>query len=165
MVGPDQGTPRWLVIIPRDQRHLYESLRKGLKPDAPFHVILERRQGERRRSSGASAQGERRRAARRRQQPVGSFFVATIVRAEAMTQPSPLGAGPTIVNAACPACYAMLSFELPRFPQPPARLDAEVVHSGGVGGAQHYAEIQAFSVSGRPLLVGRIQTTRREGPS
>ncbi len=165
MLGRDQGKPRWLVIVPRDQRDLYESLRQGLKPDAPFHVILERRQGERRRSSGASPKGERRRANRRQQQPVGSFFVATIVRAEAMTRPSPLGAEPTIVNTACPACSAMLSFELPRFPQPPARLDAEVVHSGGVGGTQHYAEIQAFTVSGRPLLIGRVQTTRRDRPS
>ncbi len=158
MVGPDQGGPRWLVVIPREQRELYERLRRSLQPDAPFHVILERRQGERRRGGGQTPGAERRRAARRQQQSVGAFFVATIVRADGLPQTWPAGRDPTIVTAACPACYAMLTFELPRFPKPPARLDAELVHTAG----QHYAEIQAFTVSGRPLLVQRVQAFRRE---
>lgn len=165
MLGPDQGKPRWLVVIPRDQRELYESLRQGLKPDAPFRVILERRQGERRRSGAADPKAERRRSDRRQQRAVGSLFAATIVRAETTARASPVGGEAAIVHAACPACYAMLSFELPRFPQPPARLDAEVVHAGGGLGAVHYAEIQAFTVSGRPLLVGRVQATRRDARS
>ncbi|MGH7267834.1 MAG: virginiamycin B lyase family protein [Candidatus Rokuibacteriota bacterium] len=51
----------------------------------------------------------------------------------------------------------MLGFEMPRFPTPPARLEAEVVHERGPSATQHYAEIRAFTVSGRPLLVQRVQ--------
>jgi hypothetical protein len=48
--------------------------------------------------------------------------------------------------------------ELTRFPKAPARLDAELVRTSG----QHYAEIQPFTVSGRPLLVRRVQAVRRQ---
>jgi hypothetical protein len=161
MVGPDPGQPRWLVVIPHEQKELYERLRRSLKAGAPFHVILERRRQDRRRSAGQSPDADRRRADRRQQRPVGSFFTATIMRGDGIPPAGLAGGESTVVTAACPACYAMVTFELPRFPKPPARLDAELVHTSG----QHYAEIQAFTVSGRPLLVQRVQALRRESSS
>ncbi len=68
----------------------------------------------------------------------------------------------TVVATACPACWVALSFEMPRFPKPPARLEAEVIHVGGLKAAQHYAEIQAFTISGRPLVVQRVQAVRAD---
>jgi len=161
MVGPDPGHPRWLVVIPHEQKELYERLRQSLKAGAPFHVILERRRSDRRRSGGQSRDADRRRADRRQQRPVGSFFMATIMRGDGLPPTGLAGGESTVVTAACPACFAMVTFELPRFPKPPARLDAELVHTSG----QHYAEIQAFTVSGRPLLVQRVQAFRRDSSS
>jgi hypothetical protein len=161
MVGPDPGQPRWLVVIPHEQKELYERLRQSLKAGAPFHVILERRRGDRRRSGGRGPAADRRRSDRRQQHPVGALFTATIVRGDGLAPGGLAGGKSTVVTAACPACYAMVTFELPRFPKPPARLDAELVHTSG----QHYAEIQAFTVSGRPLLVQRVQAFRRQSSS
>jgi hypothetical protein len=55
-----------------------------------------------------------------------------------------------------------LEFEMPRFPQPPARLEIQTIHTGDrASGVQHYVEIQAFSATGRPLLLQRNQAFRR----
>jgi hypothetical protein len=155
---------RWVIVVPRAERELYDRLRERLGGDASFRVLLERRQGDRRRAASDGRSGDRRRSDRRQQRPVGLVYLAAVSCPDVIFDlPAPATAanrGPTLITAACPACAAMLSFELPRFPKPPARLDAEVLHVGGVGTPLHYAEIQAFTVSGRPLLIGRIQALR-----
>ncbi len=161
-----QNPARWLIVIPRDQRELFERLRQSLPANAPFNVILDRREGARRGPGDATPGPEQREGERRQPQPVGLVYVRAIAR-EAPVLPSraaPLRGEPSvIVTAACPSCLEALSFELPRFPRPPARLDAEVVHVSSGSAPQHFAEIQAFTVSGRPLLVGRVQAFRPRG--
>jgi hypothetical protein len=160
-----QDPARWLIVIPQDQRELFERLRQSLPADAPFNVILDRRQGERPGADPSAPQTEPRRAERRQPQPVGLVYVRAIARAApAVPSPAVLRGEPSIVvTAACPSCLQALSFELPRFPRPPARLDAEVVHVASGSAPQHFAEIQAYTVSGRPLLVGRVQVFRPQG--
>jgi hypothetical protein len=133
-------------------------------------VILDRRRGDRRRVDGNGVPGpERRREDRRRQKPAGGLYVGTVVPAGEPSPPAPRprAATPTgveheVVTAACATCWDVLSFELPRFPKPPARLDAEVIHERGPSSTQHYAEIQAFTISGRRLLVQRVQAVRQK---
>jgi hypothetical protein len=155
---------RWVIVVPRDQRELHDRLRERLRGDPWFQVLLERRQGDRRRAAGNGRSADRRRADRRQQRPIGLVYLTALSCPDVtLDLPAPASAArsaPTLVTAACPACSAMLHFELPRFPKPPARLDAEVVHVGGTGMPLHYAEIQAFTVSGRPLLIGRVQAFR-----
>jgi hypothetical protein len=55
-------------------------------------------------------------------------------------------------------CAESVELELPRFPHPPARVEMEVGHSSGSG--QHYAEIAAFTVSGRLILSQRVPARR-----
>ena len=62
MVGPDTGQPRWVVVIPHEQKELYERLRQSLKAGAPFHVILERRRDDRRRGGSRTPDADRRRS-------------------------------------------------------------------------------------------------------
>ncbi len=161
---PELSPVRWLIVVPRAQRELFERLRQSLKADASFQVTLERRERDRRQGAGGASGAERRRADRRQPRPVGQVYVGAAAREAALALPSlaaALRGAPPMVTTACPACLVTLSFELPRFPRPPARLDADVVHVDGIGAPQHYAEIQAFTVSGRPLLVGRVQAFRR----
>lgn len=160
---PELSPVRWLIVVPRDQRELFVRLRQSLKADAPFQVTLERRELERRQGGGGASGPERRRADRRQPRPVGQVYVGAAVGEPAPALPpaaAALRGAPTLVTTACPGCLETLSFELPRFPRPPARLDADIVHVDGVGAPQHYAEIQAFTVSGRPLLIGRVQAFR-----
>jgi hypothetical protein len=70
-----------------------------------------------------------------------------------------LEAGPA--GPMCPGCGATLDVELPRFPQPPARIEIEVTHLETSGREEHYADIAAFSVSGRRLLSQRVPARRR----
>jgi hypothetical protein len=164
---PNHTSRRWLIVVQPDQRELYERLRESLRPDAPFEVILERRKGERRGAGrGPSPGPERRQRERRQRTAIGLFYVAGSPQAENGARPilppaaAAIRPGPEVVTVACPSCLAMLNFELPRFPRPPARLEAEVVHVAGPGAVQHFAEIQAFTLTGRPLLVGRVQAVR-----
>lgn len=57
--------PRWLIVVRRERRDLYESLRQGFASDPLVDVILDRRQADRR-ATGASAETDRRRRQRRR---------------------------------------------------------------------------------------------------
>jgi hypothetical protein len=163
MSTPGPVAPRWVVVVPRDQTDLYESLRRSLIHDAPFRVVLDRREGERRRAAGAGGSAERRRTDRRQRAPVGALYVAGLAVSEPEAHAGVLAVASesAVVVTACPACWAALSFEMPRFPKPPARLEAEVIHVGGGKASQHYAEIQAFTISGRPLLVQRVQAVRQ----
>lgn len=61
----DQDLPRWLIVVRRDRRELYESLRRGFQEDGRVEVILDRRTGSRRTESRPGV-SERRRSSRRR---------------------------------------------------------------------------------------------------
>jgi hypothetical protein len=51
----------------------------------------------------------------------------------------------------------MVSIELPRFVEPPFRLDLVVVHEPiQPGRARHVVDVQSFSATGRVLLASRL---------
>lgn len=155
-------TTHWLIVLQPNQRALYEVLRKSLKEESPVTVIYDRRFRERRRGS-VSSRSDRRRTDRRQRRPNGWLYEAEIVRIVAAPPsreeaPGPRPASePPLTSRACPDCGTELEFEMPRFPQPPARLDIEPIHAG----LQHFVEIHAFTVTGRPLLSQRNQAWRR----
>jgi hypothetical protein len=156
------STTHWLIVLQPNQRALYEVLRRSLKEESPVTVIYDRRSRERRRGS-VSSRSDRRRTDRRQRRPSGWFYEAEIVRivAEPPAREEAPGSrpasAPTRASLVCADCGAELEFEMPRFPQPPARLDTEPIHTG----LQHFVEIHAFSVTGRPLLSQRNQAWRR----
>lgn len=57
--------PQWLIVVRRERRDLYESLRRGFASDPRVDVILDRRQAERR-ATEAGAETDRRRRQRRK---------------------------------------------------------------------------------------------------
>jgi hypothetical protein len=156
--------PRLLIVIQQHQRDIYELLRQHLKEDAPVTLIYERRVGERRRGGGAQ-RTDRRRTDRRQRRPDAWLYDAVILGVDQRdARPPESPAAPrdsTVTVAACPECAAAIEFEMPRFPQPPARLESEVIHSQqSPSAALHYVEIHAFTASGRPLLSHRVQAKR-----
>jgi hypothetical protein len=145
----------WVVIVQRERRDVYEELRQLLQGTA-LRVVLDRRQGERRRAEGDPAR-PRLGPERRRGQPVGWVYPAS-----ALAVSEPVADTPTAMTDTCSLCGATLEWELPRFPQPPARLETKVRHLGqAVGDAAHAVEVEAFTATGRPILSHRAPTRRR----
>lgn len=150
-----EGKTHWLIVLQGNQRALYDALRASLKPDSPVTVMYDRRLRERRRGSD-SPRGDRRRADRRQRRPSGWLYEGEVVRIVESPAPGP-AASAVPAGRACAECGVELEFEMPRFPQPPARLEVETIHAGG----QHFVEIHAFTATGRPLLSQRNQAWRR----
>ena len=155
--------PRWFLVVKADQRELLEVLQKRLEGSG-VEVLLDRRTRERRRGSLGPAM-DRRSTERRRQRPLAVLSVAPMPEAARPTpshEPGRRGAAAPrngAVTHRCPKCAEQVELELPRFPHPPARVEMEVGHASGNG--QHYAEIAAFTVSGRLILSQRVPARRQ----
>ena len=117
-------------------------------------VVVDRRRGERRHGTTEGA-GEQRLAGRRSadQDPAQTPPFRLAQRGdgfEAYEATAP-------VAGRCTACGAMVSVEMPRFSEPPARLDLTMVHEAiPPGRARHIVELQSFSPTGRVLLTSRM---------
>ena len=61
------------------------------------------------------------------------------------------------VTAACAACGVEVSFEIPRFSDPPVRLMFTVLHEPiAPKHASHVVDFQTFSSTGRELVASRL---------
>ena len=150
--------PQWLIVVSQERRHIHARLRHSFAA-GPVEVILDRRQRERRRAS-VRVYTDRRGADRRglptlRDRPLDNGY-RLIQQADGYQVYQAEGRVP----ARCPVCANALRFEMPRFVEPPARLDIEVIHSDRASSAQHFVEIQAFRASGRSLLACRVMAKR-----
>jgi hypothetical protein len=150
------GQPEWVVVVHRDQQDVYERLRERVDATA-IVPVLDRRQRERRLALDPSR--PQRGPDRRRGRPVAWIYSAGAGFPIEVGEPE---ASPSRVTDTCALCGLVLEWELPRFPQPPARLDTKVLHLGqALDDTGHAVEIEAFTASGRPLLVHRAQARRR----
>lgn len=62
----------------------------------------------------------------------------------------------------CPQCGAMVSVEMPRFTEPPARLELTVLHEAvPPDRARHVVEVQSFTATGRVLMASRLFVRHR----
>ncbi|MGH7341267.1 MAG: hypothetical protein ACREKH_12330, partial [Candidatus Rokuibacteriota bacterium] len=74
----DRPFARWVIVVPRAERELYDRLRERLRGDPWFQVLLERRQGDRRRAASDGRSGDRRRTDRRQQRPAGLVYPTAV---------------------------------------------------------------------------------------
>jgi hypothetical protein len=147
---------RWVIVVPPAQQALYEVLRRSLKDDGPVSVVYDRRT---RRRGRLSSGRERQRAPRRRRGPDGRVHECEVLKiVERAPVPEVVPSAPPPPQA-CPECGLEVEFDMPPFPQPPARIVIETVHAG----AQHHVEIHAFTATGRPLLSQRNPARPRGG--
>jgi hypothetical protein len=153
--------PRWIIVVRRDRAELRDQLRRSFARAAWVEVVLDRRTGDRRRESGAAATEAR---AVERRGRAGDRGQRAAYRLGHRGDGFEVYEATALVPATCSDCGGALSFEMPRFAEPPARLDLRVVHESSHGrSGRHVVELQSFSATGRPLLASRI--TARPAPA
>jgi hypothetical protein len=161
--GVTPERPRWVIITRVDRPGVYPALQRSFIGSTWVEVVVDRRRGERRR--GTVPPGEDRRLAGRRsadQHPAQMPLFRLAHRGDGFETYEATGPAPE----RCPQCGAMVSVELPRFAEPPFRLDLAVVHEPiSPDRARHVVEFQSFSATGRVLLASRLFVRTRTEPT
>jgi len=117
---------------------------------------VDRRRGERRQEDGATPKVERRTAGRRKAAPDLDALTEPAFRLASRTDGCEVYESTAPEAGRCPDCGAMVSVELPRFSEPPVRLELVVRHETAPGAVRHVVELQSFSPTGRVLLATRL---------
>lgn len=161
--GVSPRRPRWVIVAHVDQPEVFEMLRRSFGGSPWVEVVVDRRRGERRQRRGRAAEVERRSVGRRASDGHPAQHPAF-----RLTQ---YGEGAEIYEATgpesgrCFQCGALLSVEMPRFTEPPGRLDLTVVHETiPPNRARHAVDVQSFSATGRVLLASRLLARTRTEP-
>lgn len=150
----DTTRPRWIIIVEPSRPEILGGLRRTFQRVPWVEVLLDRRRGERRHAD-ESSQSDRRLGDRRRREDdrtrVPDYRLAHRGEGHDVFELN------SLAGARCPACEAMVRFEMPRFAEPPARLELTVAHETiQPKHARHVVELQSFTSTGRPLLASRV---------
>jgi hypothetical protein len=157
--GITPARSRWVIVVPMDRREAYDTLRRNFARSPWVDVVVDRRRGERRQEGGGTPPVERRRARGR-----GTLGRQGDPTAEAAFRLAHQVDGCEVYeftgpeSGRCPECGAAVSVELPRFVEPPVRLELLIRHELGPAKNQprHVVELQSFSPTGRVLLATRL---------
>jgi len=154
--------PQWIIVVQADRAALYADLRASFRGMPWVAVLLERRQGERR-GRTVRSRVERRLADRRSVQDdptrTPSHRISDHAEGFAVYQATGLA------GAHCEECSATVRFEMPRFAEPPGRLEVDVSHDVLLRKqARHFVELRASTPSGRVLLASRLLGRTVVGP-
>jgi hypothetical protein len=145
---------RWVVVVKVNRPEAFASLRRHFAGTPWVEVVIDRRRGERRQASGKSPT-ERRRGGRRiaDNDPARFPSFRRAHRGEDFDVYEAIAPLP----GQCPECGAALTVELPRFAEPPVRLELAVVHEAvPPDKVRHAVELQSLSPTGRVLLATRL---------
>lgn len=146
--GITPARSRWVIVVPIGRVDAYAALRRRFVRSPWVDVVMDRRQQQ------EAAPVERRTVQRRRAANLvsepGSFRLAHQVEGCDVYESTAPESG------RCPDCGVLVSVELPRFAEPPDRLELVVRHEMAPGGARHVGELQSLSPTGRVLLATRL---------
>jgi hypothetical protein len=143
-----------VIVAQVDRADVYPALRQNFAGSAWVEVVLDRR-GLARRQGTVQPAEDRRLAGRRSadQDPAQTPAFRLAHRGDGFEAYEATGPVPE----RCAACGAMVSVELPRFAEPPLRLDLTVVHETiALDRARHLVELESFSATGQLLLASRL---------
>jgi hypothetical protein len=150
------GPPRWTMIVRPDATALYDKLRQQFA-DAPWVALfMDRRRAEPRQAAtppaGEQPAPERRFTARRS----GSAGARALGSHRLAHEPPGLAVYELVdLTAAtdCLTCRSQVWFEMPRFGEPPTRLQIHVEHDKDLaGGPRHLVTLDAYAATGRQLV-------------
>lgn len=155
--GISPARSRWVIVVPIGRADTYAILRRRFARSPWVDVVMDRRhRGERRQPQENVPPVERCTAQRRKaaredlvSEP-GAFRLAYQVDGCDVYESTAPEAG------RCPDCGILVSLELPRFAEPPVRLEVVVRHEEMPSGTRHVGELQSLSPTGRILLATRL---------
>lgn len=161
--GDRGATPersRWVIVVRVDRPEVHTAFRRSFAGSRWVDVVVDRRHGERRQGRGSLPGVERRgggrRSADRHPTQVPDFRLAHRGDGFEVYEAT----GPE--SGRCSQCGTMVSVEMPRFTEPPVRLELTVVHETvPPDRARHVVEVQSFSATGRVLLATRLFARNR----
>jgi hypothetical protein len=153
--GLSPARARWVMVVPVGRPDTYTTLRRRFARSPWVDVVMDRRRGEHRQDAAPTPAVERRVATRR----------ATVARASVAEPAFRLAhrrddwevyESTAPESGHCPECRALVTVELPRFVDPPVRLELLVRHEATPAGHRHVVELQSLSPIGRILLATRL---------
>jgi hypothetical protein len=150
----DTIPPRWIIVVQPSRPDTLASLRRTFQQSPWVEVLLDRRRGERRQAD-APPPLDRRLGDRRRRDDdrtrVPDYRLAHRGEGHEVFESN------SLAGARCPDCASTIRFEMPRFVEPPARLELAVIHAAGEPNRpRHFVELQSFTSTGRPILASRV---------
>ena len=153
------GIERAIFVVPVDRAAAYARLRRHFVGSPLVEVVMDRRGIVMDRRVGPLSYGGRssaveRRRTQRRETPAPSSAVRPTSRGEdyaVYEATAPL-------SVRCPECGLMVMVELPRFAEPPVRLELTVIHEVTPHGLhRHVVEAQSLSATGRVLFTSHLR--------
>jgi hypothetical protein len=159
--GITPARPRWVIVVPVGRGDTYAALCRRFGRSPWIRVVMDRRQGDRRQLQSDVPLAERR-IAHRRNAVKDDSTGEPLFRLAHQVDGCDVYEATMPETGHCPDCGVPISFELPRFAEPPVRLELVVRHESTPTGARHLGELQSFSPTGRVVmatqLVGRTGT-------
>jgi hypothetical protein len=154
--GMTPARSRWVIVVPVGRADTYTALRRRFGRSPWVDVLMDRRRGERRHPDPGVPPVERRRTPRRkpagRPAPPGE----SLFRLAHQLDGCDVYEATTPESGPCPDCGVLVSLELPRFAEPPVRLELVVRHEVTGDRVRHVGELQSLSATGRLLLSSRL---------
>jgi hypothetical protein len=147
-----------VIVVPVGRSETFAAISRKFARSPWVDVVMDRRRGEHRPDGSAAPAGERRTAGPRKTtapNPASepAFRLAHRDDGREVYESTALESG------YCPECGALVSVQLPRFVEPPVRLELLVCHeptSAERAAVRHVVELQSFSQTGRILLATRL---------
>jgi hypothetical protein len=154
--GMTPARSRWVIVVPVGRADTYAALRRRFGRSPWVDVLMDRRRGERRHGTAGLPTVERRRTPRRkpagRPAPPGD----SLFRLAHQLDGCDVYEATSPECGSCPDCGVLVSLELPRFAEPPVRLELVLLHEPTAHGVRHVGELQSLSATGRLLLSSRL---------
>jgi hypothetical protein len=162
--GISPARSRWVLVVSVGRPDAFAMLRRRFGRSPWVDVVIDRRRGERRQEGQSPV--ERRLAGQRPPAVREPAVHATepIFRLAHRVDGCDLYESTGPESGRCPECGGLVSVELPRFVEPPIRLELTVCHEKTVAAWRHVVELQSLSATGRVLFATRI-VARTSGPA
>ena len=161
--GITPARSRWVIVVPVGRADRYAALRRRFGRSPWVDVVMDRRRGERSPHDVGGAVVERRAASRRK--PVSNAPTpAPRFRLAHQLEGCDVYEATSPESGRCPDCGVVVSLELPRFAEPPVRLELVLRHEPTAHGVRHVGECQSLSATGRVLLSMRLVGRVSSGP-
>ena len=161
--GITPARSRWVIVVPVGRADRYAALRRRFGRSPWVDVLIDRRRGEQPPHDLGGAMVERRTAPRRKT-VTNAPTLESRFRLAHQLEGCDVYEATSPESGRCPDCGVVVSLELPRFAEPPVRLELVLRHEPTAHGVRHVGECQSLSATGRVLLSMRLVGRVSSGP-